>query len=77
MTPRSDETLVEAVLTAYRSRDREGRIMPPPEWWDLHPDARQEAHRSSLEARRIERALDGRGRSGTVRAVMDRIRGSS
>lgn len=51
--------------------------MPPPEWWDLHPDARQEAHRSSLGARRIERALDGLGRSGTVRAVMEKVRGTS
>jgi hypothetical protein len=66
--------LVEAVLSPHRRRDAEGRPVPPPEWWDLPPDAHDEVERRALEARALERALDPRGRSGTVRAVMARLR---
>jgi hypothetical protein len=67
------DAMVEAVLTPYRSRDPEGRPVPPPAWWDLSPDALEEVHRKAVTIRRLEQALDPRGLSGTARAVMARI----
>ncbi|MEX2530785.1 MAG: hypothetical protein WD960_08430 [Gemmatimonadota bacterium] len=69
------EVLLEAVLSPHRDRDAEGRLKPPPEWWDLAPEALEEVHRRAMEARWLEAHLDPRGRSGTVRAVMGRVRG--
>jgi len=65
----------EAVVSPWRERDRMGRLVPPPEWWDLSSEALEEVYRRQLRARAVERALDPRGRSGTVRAVMARLRG--
>lgn len=75
MTDDTRDTLIEAVLSPHRTRDREGRPMPPPEWWDLPPEAQDDVFREGLRARMIERALDPRGRSSTVRAVMARLGG--
>jgi len=69
------DPLVEALLTPYRSRDPEGRPVPPPAWWDLPPERLEEVHRMVLAARRLERALDPDGVSGTARAVLARLRG--
>ena len=71
MTPRERELLVEAAATAHREIDRDGRLLPPPAWADLPPDAREELFRLQLATRTIEKALTGA--SGTVRAVMSRI----
>jgi hypothetical protein len=73
MSQRPDEALIEAAVTAYRPRDVEGRLEPPPEWWDLAPEALDELHRRQLLAREIERMVDPEGWSGTMRAVMGRI----
>jgi hypothetical protein len=67
------DVLVEAVLTPHRERDREGRPVPPPAWWDLPPAALRELHERQAEARRLEAALDPAGLSGTARAVLARI----
>ena len=67
------QTLVEAALTAYRERDAEGRIVPPPAWWDLPPEALDELFVEQVLAREIERAVHPSGQSGTVRAVLSRI----
>ena len=67
------DTLVEAVLTPFRSRDPEGRPVPPPAWWDLPPDVLEEVHRRAVAIRRLEQALDPQGLSGTARAVLARI----
>jgi hypothetical protein len=75
MTDRSMEPLMEAVVSPHRRRDLEGRPEPPAEWWDLSPEELDEAFRRTLEARALERALDPRGRSGTVKAVMARVGG--
>jgi hypothetical protein len=72
---RTQEALIEAVVSPHRERDREGRPVPPPEWWDLPPEAQEEAFREALAARRLEKALDPEGRSGTVRAVLGRLAG--
>jgi len=73
----SDETraLIEAAITPYRERDAEGRIVPPPAWWDLPPEALDELFEEQVLAREIERAVDVNGESGTVKTVMAKILG--
>ena len=73
MNGRGYEAVMEAAITAYRARDREGRLVPPPEWWDLAPELLDELFREQLLARVVERAIDPEGFSGTVRAVLARI----
>ena len=65
--------LIEAAITPHRERDADGRIVPPPAWWDLPPEALDDLFVEQALAREIERSLDERGESGTVRAVMARI----
>lgn len=71
---RARDATIEAAITARRERDAEGRIVPPPAWWDLAPEAREELHRLQLVTRLMERAMSGA--SGTVRAVMAWIEGA-
>ena len=68
--------LIEAAVTPHRERDSEGRIVPPPAWWDLPPEALDELFAEQALAREIERAVDPEGESGTVKAVLARIGGS-
>ena len=42
MSDRETRALIEAAITPYRERDAEGRIVPPPAWWDLPPEALDE-----------------------------------
>lgn len=70
------DVLIEATVTAHRERDREGRLAPPPAWWDLAPEDCEEAYRVQVLAREMERAMDDEGRSATVRAVLGRIGGA-
>jgi hypothetical protein len=70
---RERDALLEAAAPAYRDRDSEGRLMPPPAWWDMAPEQREELFRVQLATRQLERAATGA--SGTVRAVMRRIMG--
>ena len=67
------DVLLEAVASASRERNVDGRILPPPEWWDLSPDDRERAFELQAITRELERAANDRGWSGTVRAVMERI----
>lgn len=69
------EVLLEAAATAYRESNREGRLVPPPAWWDLPVDAREELFDLQFVQRELERAAAADGVSGTVRAVMARILG--
>lgn len=73
MSDRETQGLIEAATTAHRERDREGRILPPPAWWDLSPQDLDAVFEEQAFAREIERAIDSQGRSGTVRAVLERI----
>ncbi len=75
MSGRERDVLIEAAVGAHRERDREGRVVPPPAWWDLPPGDREELYRIQLLTREMEKAVDPAGRSGTVRAVLARIRG--
>jgi hypothetical protein len=70
------EILIEAAVTPHRRIDPEGRIVPPPAWWDLPPEACDEVYRLQLVTRELERALDPLALSGTVRAVLGRIFGT-
>ena len=74
MSPReAEELLVEAALGAHRERDVDGLPLPAPAWADLTPEGREEVFRRQLQSRALESALDGRGWSSTVRAVMARL----
>lgn len=73
MSDREHDALIEASLTAHRDRDPEGRLVPPPAWWDLAPEALDELFGAQLVAREVERHVDDLGWSGTVRAVMARL----
>jgi len=67
------DALLEATLTAYRERDAEGLPLAPPQWWDLSEETCELAAARQLQARVVESALDERGWSGTVRAVLERV----
>ena len=71
----SNETkmLVEEATTAWRPRTPDGTILEHPAWGDLEADGRQAVFDETLVARRIERAMDSRGLSTTVRAVLSRL----
>jgi len=73
MTEPERDALIEQGVTAYRERDREGRPVPMPAWWDLAPEDLDELYRRQVAQRAMERALDPRGRGGTVLAVLLRI----
>jgi len=75
VSERDRDALVEAAVTPHREHDAEGRIVPPPAWWDLAPEAREELFRRQLLSRVIERAANPEGWSSTVQAVMRRIWG--
>ena len=69
------DVLIEGTLTAHRDRDRDGLPLASPAWADLSPDARLEAYRRQMAARELERAMDERGWSSTVQAVLARLGG--
>ena len=74
MSPREEaELLVEAALGAHRERDLDGLPLPAPAWADLAPEGREDVFRRQLQSRLVESALDERGWSSTVRAVMARL----
>ena len=75
MNARQRDALLAAAATAFRETDREGRLVPPPAWWDLPAEAREKLFELQVVEREMERAAAPDGASGTVRAVMARIRG--
>ena len=75
MNGRERDVLIEAGVSAHRLRDAEGRLLPPPEWWDLAPDALDELYRRQVLARELERLIDPLGESATVKAVRARLEG--
>ncbi len=70
---RQQEDLIEAVVTAWRSRGPGGTIQFHPAWHDLDASGRVEAFQRSLEDRVLEQAFDPEGLSSTARAVLDRL----
>lgn len=74
MTERRErEALIEAAASAWRPRDRDGRVGSHPAWHDLDEAGRQEAFAAARQQRRLEAAADPHGLSGTARAVLARI----
>ena len=67
------EMRIEEATSAWRPRTPDGTILPHPAWADLDPASRERAFEETLVARRIEGALDSRGRTTTVRAVLARL----
>ncbi|HJL42129.1 MAG TPA: hypothetical protein RMG48_12580 [Myxococcales bacterium LLY-WYZ-16_1] len=68
------DTMIEAVVGAYRYQGADGRIRPAPAWRDLTPEDRVEAARQAEVQRRIEAELDPGRLSTTAHAVLARIR---
>jgi hypothetical protein len=73
MKKMAPEMLMEQACSAFRARDRWGRILPSPAWMDLAPDVCEEVYKLQLETREFERALDPDGLSGTVRCIKLRV----
>ncbi|HEY6572113.1 MAG TPA: hypothetical protein VI198_02240 [Candidatus Eisenbacteria bacterium] len=73
MNERERDALIEAGVSVHRERDREGRLIPPPEYWDLSPEDVDELFRRQVVSREMERAMDREGRSATVKAVLARL----
>ena len=71
---REQEALIEAAAGAWRPRRTDGGVGALPAWADLDEGGRIEAFELARASRRMEAALDERGVSTTVRAVMARIR---
>jgi hypothetical protein len=67
--------MLEAAVSAHRERGPDGRVRPSPDWCDLSPDSREALFEEQLLARRLEALASPDGLSGTVRAVLARIRG--
>ena len=69
-----NDLLIEEAASAFRERDSRGRILASPGWWDLPAERRETLFARQLESRIIERALDPKGLSRTVRGVLSRLR---
>ncbi len=76
MTPEKErELLIEQVVAAWRPEGGEGGMRAHPAWHDLDEGGRAEAARRTMEARRMEAAMDPEGLSTTARLVLGKIRG--
>lgn len=73
MTDAERDALIEQAVTAYRERDVEGRVVPPPAWWDLAAGDLDELYRRQVQQRALERALDPGGANATIAAVLARM----
>ena len=73
MNERERDELIEASVTAHRDVDREGRLVPPPAWWDLSPEDADELFRRQVAMRRLEKAASPEGWTTTMLAVMRKI----
>jgi len=67
------ETLIERVVSAFRSTDPHGRIRDEPAWHDLDEAGRVEAFEATVIARAQEAALHPQGLSTTAQAVLARL----
>jgi hypothetical protein len=72
---RDEELLLEQVTSAHRERGVDGAIRSHPAWHDLDDEGRREAFEATVVLRQLEAALDPRGQSSTVRALLARIGG--
>lgn len=72
-TPGERDDLVEAVASAWRSRDASGRVHSHPFWHDLDATGRIEAFEAAVLERAMEAAVDPKGLSATGWTVIQRI----
>lgn len=72
MNADEEEALIEEAASAFRAGDPRA-VAVSPAWYDLSPDARERAFQVAVRMRAVEAALDPRGRSATVKAVLGRI----
>ncbi len=72
--PRAREVLVEQAAGAWRPVRADGSVGASPAWADLDDAGREAAFEAARQARAMEAALDGRGWSTTVQAVVARVR---
>lgn len=74
MSERGDlDALIEACVSAHRTTDVAGRLVPPPEWHDLSPEHLDEVYARQRLQRGLERASSPDGLTATARAVLARI----
>jgi len=66
--------LLEQVVSAHRERRVDGSIRSHPAWHDLSDEVRREAFEATVLSRALEAAIDARGQSSTISAVLARIR---
>ena len=69
-----EELLVEQVTSAHRERQVDGTIRSHPAWFDLDDAGRKEAFEATVLLRKMESAIDSRGYSSTIQALLNRIR---
>ncbi len=67
------DALIEQVVSAFRERDPDGRVLPSAAFRDLEDADRRIAFEETLRARRLEAALDPEGLSTTARALLARL----
>ncbi len=68
-----EELLLEQVTSAHRERGVDGTIRAHPAWHDLDEAGRAAAFDETVTLRKMEAAIDPRGHSSTVRALLSRI----
>lgn len=73
MTP-DELILLERAVSAHRERTVDGGVKSAPAWHDLDAAGRRAVFEETLTQRVLESASDPAGASGTVRAVLERIR---
>ncbi len=74
MNAREREASLEAVASAHRAVDVDGRISAAPDFWDLSAEDRELAHQRGSQLRRLEAAMDPEGLSCTGQRVLAMIR---
>jgi hypothetical protein len=68
------EALIEAAASAFRGTTPLGELRTHPAWEDLDEEGRKEAFELAMKLRKLESALDPKGQSSTVKAILNRIR---
>lgn len=68
------DLLIEAVVSAWRPRGRDGGASGHPAWHDLDEAGRRQAFDRTVESRWLEASVDPDGLSTTARAVLARIK---
>lgn len=72
----TEQELFEQALNAHRRTAPTGQVQLSGAWLDLTDEQRQQLFEQTRRLRRMEALLDPAGRSTTVHAVLNRIRGT-